>query len=259
METAIVKQMNRSKNNRFAARNFDKRFGFTWTELFVCLAILVVLVALLLPVTRGGSREAARRMQCSNNLKQIGLALHNYEQQYKMLPPAYTVDADGKRMHSWRTLILPFLEQTDLYNKVDFSKAWDDPANEAVRGEIVSVYRCPANKGAAGETTYLAIVGEKNVLRPLHGRAFSEIVDGTSNTVMVYEADTTQAVHWMSPHDASEETFVSSNEKSKTVHTGGRNTCMADGSVRFIFKEISSELSQALATVDGHDQPPAEH
>ena len=249
--------MQSSKTTRFDVRNSDKRFGFTWTELMVCLAILFVVVALLLPVTRGPSREAARRMQCCNNLKQISLALHNYEQQYKVLPPAFTVDADGKRMHSWRTLILPYLERMDLYEKVDFSKAWDDPANEAVRREMVSVYQCPSSKGAAGETTYLAIVGERNILRPQQGRAFAEIVDGLSNTVMVYEADTTQAVHWMSPQDSSEEVFMSSNLKSKTSHTHGRNAGMADGSIRFLLNNISHEASQGLATVDGHEQQSA--
>ena len=69
-------------------------------------------------------------MQCANNLKQIALALRNYESVYHALPPAYTVDAEGKPLHSWRTLILPYLEQQALYDKIDLSKPWDDPANK---------------------------------------------------------------------------------------------------------------------------------
>ena len=172
------------KGTRFAALRPGRRLGFTWTELAVCLAILFVVVALVFPAIQRNPREAARRMQCSNNLKQIGLALHNYEQKYKMLPPAYTVDAEGKRLHSWRTLILPYLEEAALYAKVDFSKAWDDPANETVRSKKVPAYRCPSNQSSEGNTTYLAIVGDRNILRPKQGRAFTEVVDGLSNTVM---------------------------------------------------------------------------
>lgn len=86
-------------------------------SLIGCLLILgfvVILIGLMLPAVRV-SREPARRVQCSNNLKIIALALQNYEATYKSLPPAYTVDATGKRLHSWRTLILPFLEQQALY------------------------------------------------------------------------------------------------------------------------------------------------
>ena len=252
-------QLKSLKATSFAALRSGRRLGLTWTELAVCLAILFVLVALIFPVTRGGwrggARETARRMQCSNNLKQIGLALHNYEQKYKMLPPAYTVDADGNRLHGWRTLILPYLEEAALYEKVDFSKAWDDPANEAVRSKQVPAYQCPSNQSSAGDTTYLAIVGDRNILRPQQGRAFTEVVDGLRNTVMVVEADALQAVHWMSPQDASEDTFISSDSKSKTSHANGRNACMADGSVQFLSNSTARDTLQSLATVDGNEQP----
>src|SRR5204863_3233790 len=85
----------------------------TLFTLFTILGIGAVLIALLLPpVSRG--REGARRSQCKNNLKQIALALRQYEAEYHALPPAYTVDADGKPLHSWRTLILPYLDQVPL-------------------------------------------------------------------------------------------------------------------------------------------------
>src|SRR5262245_60216991 len=86
------------------------RFKFTLVELLVVLFVIAIIVGLLLPARRGSS-GGGRRMYCSNNLKQIGLALHNYHDKYGALPPAYTVDEDGKPLHSWRTLILPFMEQ----------------------------------------------------------------------------------------------------------------------------------------------------
>ena len=106
-----------------------QRPGYTWVEYLVVLAIIVVLIALLLPPASRSGRGEARRSQCKNNLKQIGLALHNYHDIYHVFPPAYTVDGNGKPLHSWRTLILPYLDQAPLYLKIDLSKPWDDPAN----------------------------------------------------------------------------------------------------------------------------------
>ena len=75
------------------------------------------------------SRNAALRFQCSTRLKQIDLALHEYENRYHSFPPAYIADRNGKPMHSWRVLILPFLDETDVYNRYDFNEPWDGPNN----------------------------------------------------------------------------------------------------------------------------------
>src|SRR4029077_3708459 len=113
--------------------------------------------ALLLPAFRS-AQPGARRAQCTNNLKQIALALHNYAQIYEALPPAHTVDANGRPLHSWRTLILPYLEQGPLYQTIDLSKPWDDPANAKANETLVPVFRCLESVGAQNKTTYLAIV-----------------------------------------------------------------------------------------------------
>src|SRR4051794_6845264 len=87
-------------------------------RLFAGVIIVGLLAALLLPNYRGGApRHAARRMQCSNHLKQIGLALQNYHDDYGTLPPAYIADSTGKPIHSWRVLLLPYIEQKLLYDK----------------------------------------------------------------------------------------------------------------------------------------------
>ncbi|MBC8288680.1 MAG: DUF1559 domain-containing protein, partial [Planctomycetes bacterium] len=88
-----------------------KRRGSWVAETLVTLAILAILTALFLPATRT-PREASRRSQCKNNLKQIGIALHNYHEDHGAFPPAYTMDANGQPLHSWRTLILLYLAQT---------------------------------------------------------------------------------------------------------------------------------------------------
>ena len=119
------------------------RFAFTLIELLVVIAIIAILIALLLPAVQQ-AREAARRTQCKNNLHQLGLALHNYHDEYQCFPPAYTVDPDGKPLHSWRTLILPYLEHGPLYATIDLSKPWDDPANKAAYATNIQAYRCPS-------------------------------------------------------------------------------------------------------------------
>ncbi|MEZ6114117.1 MAG: DUF1559 domain-containing protein [Pirellulaceae bacterium] len=84
---------------------------------------------MLLPAVQT-AREAARRSQCSSNLKQIELALHNYHDTFKSFPPAYIADANGRPMHSWRVLILPFMEQRELYDQCRFDEPWDGPNNQ---------------------------------------------------------------------------------------------------------------------------------
>ncbi len=169
---------------------------FRLLELLTILGIIALLFALLSPAFRS-ARPAARRAQCVNNLKQIGLAPYNYEQAYNALPPAYTTDAKGRALHSWRTLILPYLEQEPLYRTIDLSKPWDDPANAKALETVVPGYRCPEAKGPPNTTTYLSIVGPNCCLVPNEPRRLSEITDGQASTLMVIEAGEEHAVPWM--------------------------------------------------------------
>jgi hypothetical protein len=126
--------------------------------LFLSGIIIFLLIGLLLPGLRP-TREAARRMSCGNNLKQIALALRNYETDYGGLPPAYTVGPDVQRLHSWRALILPYIEEMVTYESIDFSKPWDDPANALAYSSAPPVIYCPSQVYQRGHTNYLALVG----------------------------------------------------------------------------------------------------
>ncbi len=225
----------------------------TFFRVFLGLAILFVLVALLFPATRRGG-DAARRTQCKNNLKQIAFALHNYESKYHALPPAYTVDAAGKPLHSWRTLILPWVEQLDLYNMIDLSKPWDDPANAEAFKTVPHVFRCPSVALPPGFTSYLGIVGTNACFHPTAPRAFSEMTDGTTETLMVIEVAQEQAVHWMAPQDASEEMVLNFGKDGKLAHTGGTQAAFADGHVRFLSEQMSPEILRALISIAGNDR-----
>ncbi len=133
-----------------AVADAPKKRPFGCGTVLAVVGIGVVLVALMLPAVRRCAGEAARRSQCKNNLKQIALALHNYEAHYHALPPAYTVDGDGKPLHSWRTLILPYVDQQSLYSRIDLSKPWDDPANaEALTANVANSLHCPSTPGPA--------------------------------------------------------------------------------------------------------------
>src|SRR5262245_60462030 len=108
-----------------------RRRGFTLIELLVVIAVIAILVSLLLPAVQQ-AREAARRTQCRNNLKQIGLALHNYHTACNMFPPGYVAGAPYPATTngwSWCAQILPHLDQTPLYEKINFQLPVEDPVN----------------------------------------------------------------------------------------------------------------------------------
>ncbi len=223
------------------------RRGFTLVEFLVVLGIIALLVALLMP-GQSRSRVAARRTQCRNNLKQIGLALHNYHDLYGQFPPAYTVDADGRPLHSWRTLILPYIDQQELYWKIDLSKPWDDPVNAEAAATVVPAFVCPSAVLEPTHTAYLAVVTSDSCLRPLKSLPLSEITDGTSNTILVLEVPVKDTVPWMSPHDVDLQFVVTSKPEEDLHHTGGNHALFVDASVRFLSSETPPETLRAMTS-----------
>lgn len=192
------------------------RRGFTLIELLVVIAIIAVLIALLVPAVQK-VREAAARTQCVNNLKQIGLAIHNYESGVKKLPTAgeglipgtNTKDYD---VHSFFTYMLPFVEQNAAYTKIDLTKVYNDssaPNNQVAAKTQVPTYLCPGAAGVQpdpkgyGQTSYMPIAYTD--IDPVTGlrlptkypgalrlmkyapSTFAHIIDGTSNTIVVGE------------------------------------------------------------------------
>jgi type II secretory pathway pseudopilin PulG len=226
-----------------------------------CLAVIGivgVVVALLLPNVRR-SRESVRHMQCSNNLKQIAVALHSYHDAYGVLPPAHTVDADGKPLHSWRTLILPFMGYEPIYDKIDLSKPWDDPANKEVFDLSVPGYSCPSATSTPIETTYMAVAVPGGCFRPTEPRKFAEITDDHNWTLMVMEVDANQAVHWMSPTDSLDLAFLDQKTGANLSHFRGIHAAFVTGQVRYLRAGLKPETLRALITIDGKDDPAAKN
>ncbi|WP_165069789.1 DUF1559 family PulG-like putative transporter [Paludisphaera rhizosphaerae] len=216
------------------------------------LALLVVLIAILLPSLRLGSPTMVRRSQCMGNLREIARALNAYVMEHGALPPAYTVDADGRPLHSWRTLILPYLGQGSLYESIDLAKPWNDPANARAFETPLQVYQCPNLAGwLSNKTIYRASVGPHAFLRPAEPRPLATITDDKATTLAVIEVDHESAVPWMSPEDADEAIIEGLGADSKLVHPGGLHLTTADRSVIFASPELRPDLRRALITVDG--------
>jgi hypothetical protein len=125
----------------------------------VLFIVLCLGPALLLPAV-GMAREAARRAQCRNNLKQIGVALQNYHAAWNSFPPPYTVDSNGRPLLSWRVLILPYLNQQDVYDEFHLDEPWDSPHNRELTRLMLDVFTCPSDENAMPfATNYVAITG----------------------------------------------------------------------------------------------------
>ena len=169
-------------------------------------------------------------------------------------PPAYTVDSGGRPLHSWRTLILPFIEEEALYSSIDLSKAWDDPANKAASEKRPNVFCCPhLSDRPPGLTTYLGVAGEGFFFHASTGRRISDIKDGTSETLMVIETSEDRAVPWMTPQDAHQQMVLGLAEDSELSHIGGFNGLIGDGRVLFIGAGLSPDLRRRLMTIDNGD------
>lgn len=216
-----------------------------------------ILVALLLPAVQA-AREAARRTQCANNIKQIELALLNYESVNGHLPPAYTVDENAKPMHSWRVLILPYLQNAGMASQYNLEEPWDSPGNLAIsKANIPPVYQCPSDPngdGVTSNTSYVGVVGPNAVLS-VPPKTFSDIQDGTSRTLSVVEMENS-GIHWSEPRDwdVVNAQFVVNGGPTEpgSNHAGGMaNVGRMDGSVTVIDANTSPLELEAMTTVAG--------
>ncbi len=248
----MISDRNKQQNDSVDASPQNDQSGFTLVEALVVVAILAVLVLFLLPNVRR-SGESARRSQCKSNLKQICIALHNYHDAYGVFPPANTADANGQPLHSWRTLILPFLDQQQLFDSIDLSKPWNDPANAEAYSTHVAIYACPSASIPADHTTCLALVGPQCALQSDQPRRITDIEDGTANTIMVVDVAEANAVHWMYPTDSANQFFLNFTDDTELSHARGVHVAFADGAVRFLSGQVTTETRRALTTVAGRD------
>ncbi len=243
------------------------------TQLLAVVVVIGILIALLLPATQS-AREAARRMSCTNNLKQIGLALHNYHDVHKQFPPATVGPSDvpRERQFSWLVALLPYLEQQGLYNALRLDLPWDHPHNAG----LLQMYRppviCPSDSASQitqegyARTSYAAVTGAnftdgpgtpEGVIGLDRGLSIDEITDGTSNTIMV--AEVRDGGPWFAGGSGTARRIDSwLQNRAWSPHPGGGNAVLADGSVRFLSATTDVQSLRSLATARGGEVTPSQ-
>ncbi len=221
--------------------------------------LVALLVALLFPRPTWCNWPAARRAACVNNLKQIALALHNYQAAYGSLPPAYIADEQGRPRHSWRVLILPFLEQQSLYDQYDFREPWDGPNNIKLLGNMPFMFGCPSNHapgpGVSAFTSYLAISGPGTMFPGAESIRLDQVTDRPAETLMVVEVANLQ-IPWTKPEDLDVNKMGShvNHRKYPSVssnHSGGANVALGDATCRFLPDSTSAKRLKSLVTIAG--------
>ncbi|MBM4070873.1 MAG: DUF1559 domain-containing protein [Planctomycetes bacterium] len=198
-------------------------------------------------------RAAAQRVQDMNNLKQMALALHNYHDAYRGFPARASFDAQGNPLLSWRVHILPFIEHAELYKQFKLDEPWDSEHNKKLIARMPDVYRSPGQKkDDKGQTGYLGVAGKGAIFDGVKGVKVVDIIDGTSNTIMIVEVNDKNAVPWTKPADFSIDT---KDPLARLVRPGAKGfiAAFADGSVRQIAGTITARLLHALFTRNGSE------
>ena len=229
--------------------------GWKWLTL-VTLTVLVWAFFFRQPTTFYA--PASKRSQCKSNLKQFGLALHLYHEKYGSLPPPFVLGTDGTRWHSWRALLLPFMEVPEIANKYRYDEPWDGPNNRLLWNQCPEMYRCPASDSQTTKTHFLAVIGEET-LWPNDGVGRIQDINRFARTVSVVEMR--ESVPWLAPVDLAIEDAISlwtsDVSVAKSHHANGRNVLMGDGAVQFVSPAtLSREAWEAMLTrpVHGTDQ-----
>ncbi len=193
--------------------------------------------------------EAIRRSTCGDNVQEITLAMLLYHHEHGTLPPAYTVDGNGKPLHSWRVLLLPYLGQEELFGKIRLDEPWDSQHNRQFHGAAPSIYRCPSAGLTPDQTTYSVVVGQKTAFQPAKGKSLDNF-----GTHLILVAERQQPVCWMDPASELSEAVAAKGINSQqqpaaglgSNHPGGMQTGFRDGGTQFLSETIDLTLLKGL-------------
>ena len=234
------------------------------TMFALVFVVVGVYVLFSFPVIAGRG-PGWRRSDCRHNLKQLGLALHIYHDEHKTFPPAVVTDEGGVPLHSWRTLVLPWLDEAPRYDDYDFGEAWDGPHNGNLTEEELRRFVCLGDhrtpKGKNG-TNYVAVTGARTAWPGSRPSKVSDMADGASNTILLIECNTLE-IPWAQPRDLELEDaldlLTSTDPREAELHAseddfyeypGGHNVLLADGSPHFIPHGTNRETWRKLLVID---------
>lgn len=196
------------------------------------------------------------RMQCGNQLKCIGLALYTYHDIYGSFPPAYVADENGKPMHSWRVLLLPQMEEEQVYKLYNFSEPWDSPSNILLAPRISHIYGCPCdiNSGLPSQTSYVAVTGRGTMWPGGKSLKLRDIKDPRSDTIAVVEVHNS-GIQITEPRDLDISVLpLAINPKEgkgiSSEHPQGAQAVFSDGSVHFLSNSTTRETLIKLLMID---------
>jgi prepilin-type N-terminal cleavage/methylation domain-containing protein len=261
-------------SNRSRSARPARCAGFTLVELLVVIAIIGVLVALLLPAVLS-TRNSALRIQCVNNLRQVGLGLNIYHGAHNEFPPGGVEwrahENHTARQLAWSAYLLPFIEEQAVYERLDLETPFDSEENADAASSMLSVYICPVSlRGAQlvdgrGPCDYGGIYGERITSRndPPKGTMLydqpiriREITDGTSHTLIVAEDSQFRDGQWINGRNIFDQAFAINQAPNfendiRSQHRGGANAVCADGSVHFLVDTTDLTLLAGLCTRAG--------
>jgi len=199
----------------------------------------------------GANRETTSRIESTNNMKWLALAMHNYYDKYKLFPLAVLYGPDGKTPHSWRVAVLPFLDQKSLYAEYHFDQPWDSPENRKVLEKMPAVYRCPTEPAGSTNACYFALVGPGTMFDGKTATTFQDVADGTAITILLVEAE--RDIPWTKPED------IPYDPDGPLPALGGFfedgfHVALVDGEGPFLSNTVSEEVLRALITKAGGER-----
>lgn len=261
----------KSVRDSVPTNGLTKRRAFTLVELLVVIAIIGILIGMLLPAIQS-VREAARRTQCSNNLRQVGIALQNHHSTHTEFPrgvtgfrPFFGGDSTQRNL-AWSVYLLPFLEQDNLFDQLDLKLAFDHPDNADAAAVSIPTFLCPSVTDrptmVRGGSDYGGIFGErinspnnpaKGLMVGDQAYSHSDITDGSSNTLIVAEDSDFADGEWINGRNIFDQAFAINAAPAfendiRSRHPGGAFGVFADGHVTFLTNQMELFALGAICT-----------
>ncbi|MCF0234583.1 MAG: DUF1559 domain-containing protein [Thermoguttaceae bacterium] len=235
-----------------------RRLYWTLAALFVVLG--VILVFYLLSGMLLLQRESARRERCDVNLARLYMGLAEYADANGSFPPAFVADAEGRKLHSWRVLVLPFIGEAELFSKIRLDESWDSEYNAQFHAQSLPIFQCASSPNEfqkPGFCAVSAVLGERTAF-PEDGRAvaLTQLADGAANTILLVERK--RPICWMNPDAELTETQVLADNAKPTKeredfgswHGPGEYVLFCDGHRAFVSEKVDEKILKLLLNID---------